>query len=112
MRNHGGGGGLGTLPMAPRLCFLQGLRSTHFLEDGHFQLNIEVEGGHNLMRKMKGFTDTDTNSLVSGSDGSQNPWWRACHTVPYTCLTFSQSPDHSVKQILFLSRPFTQEAPG
>lgn len=57
--------------MAPPLCFLQGLRSTHFLEDGRFQLNVEVEGGHNLMRKRRGFTDTDTNSLVSGLMGAK-----------------------------------------
>lgn len=72
----GAGEGWATLRMAPQLCILQGLTSTHFLEDGHFKLNIEVEGGHNLVRKMRinqAIIDIDTNSLVSGSDGDRKP---------------------------------------
>lgn len=68
--------GWATLWLAPQLCILPGLRSTHSLEDGHFKFNIEVDSGHNLVRKMgvyQAIIDIDTNSLVSGSNGNQKP---------------------------------------
>lgn len=65
---HPGGWG-----WAPWLCISQGLTSIHFLEDGHFKLNNEVEGGHDLVRGRSRYIkqtliDIVIKSLVPGSN--------------------------------------------
>ena len=58
------------------LCISQDLMSIRFLEDGHFKLNNEVEGGHDLVRRMSPYIkriliDIEIKSLVSGSNGNR-----------------------------------------